>query len=298
MLQDGSPAGPTERPARASTALTCSTASPSTGWSFAQRTAASSEPPLAGSGIALAPESTAPVRWRAMAVISTSASSPERVSRSCGTTKGSRRCLRMSRQMRPTPVAIRAPLRSRSSVVINATLGHRLGRREPAGEVAAMLLALPLLLHLHALGADELVDVLHRGALQQSERVVDRRDRPEGRLGKGRRLDLAPVQAGLGSLALLERDLGTELGRHVVLVLVVRDLAADVVRFKLSLELGLVHRLHQQAAVELQLEGAARIPPGPGYLAACQDLGDDLLAPGLLDVAADRPLRGPLVVQS
>src|SRR5262245_45144201 len=294
MLQDGSPAGPTERPARASTALTCSTASPSTGWSFAQRTAASSEPSLTGSGIALAPESAEPGRWRAMAVISTSASSPERVSRSCGTTKGSRRCLRMSRQMRPTPAAIRAPLRSRSSVVvINATLGHRLGRREPAGEVAAMLLALPLLLHLHALGADELVDVLHRGALQQSEGVVDRRDRPEGRLGKGRRLDLAPVQAGLGGLALLERDLGAELGRHVVLVLVVLDLAANVVRFKLGFELGLLHRLHQQAAVELQLEGAARIPPGPGYLAACQDLGDELLAPGLLNVAADRPLRGP-----
>src|SRR5262245_19911651 len=69
-----------------------------------------------------------------------------------------RRCT--SRHSISTPATTRAALRSRRSALV-------IGLRPPCQDVPAGcgLLALPLLLHLHALGVDELVDVLHHQAL-------------------------------------------------------------------------------------------------------------------------------------
>src|SRR3954468_4447827 len=107
----------------------------------------------------------------------------------------------------------------------------------------ALLLALPLLLRLHTLGLDELVDVLDDDALQHAEGIVRSRRRPQRRLGQLRRFYLAPVQARIHGLSLLERDFGLDLQLDLVLLRLPLQLAADVVLVELRLEVGQGHAL-------------------------------------------------------
>src|SRR5262245_15673329 len=74
--------------------------------------------------------------------------------------------------------------------------------RHRAGGGEAMLLALPLLLCLHAFRLNELVDVVDHRTLQNAEGVICCRCRPQRGLRQTRRFYLAPVQAGLHSLSL------------------------------------------------------------------------------------------------
>src|SRR5712691_5350600 len=111
-----------------------------------------------------------------------------------------------------------------------------------------MLLALPLLLCLHALRLNEFVDVLDDRTLQHAEGIVCRRRRPQCRLGQTGCLYLAPVQARLHSLSLLEGDFWLDLQLDLVFLLLPFQLAANVVRVELGLELRQGHTLDEGGA--------------------------------------------------
>src|SRR5262245_7129404 len=202
-------------------------------------------------------------------VISTSASATLTVS--CSDKKACRRLRRMSRHTSANPAPISMPLRTRIIPVVMAHPGappprpaDARRRRAEALSVGRALFALPRLLHLHAPRFDEAVDIFNHGRLQNAERVIRRRCRPQDRLCQGRRDDLAPIEAGFHSLALLEGNLGGNLQLDVVGLPFTFDLAADVVGIETHFNLGIEHGLNQNAAIELQVGRTACIAPGPG----------------------------------
>src|SRR5262245_60210747 len=221
--------------------------------------------------ILFAPRLALEMRSGRATVISTSASATLAVS--CSDKKAWRRLRRISRHMSANPAPIRMPLRTR---IIPVVMAHPVAapgrpaardRRRRHGAPAIgrrALLALPRLFHLHAARFNEAVHIFNHGILQNSEGIIRRRCRPEGRLCQGRCDDLAPVETSFNSLALFEGNLGGNLQFDVVFLRFTFDLAGDVVRVETHFNLGFEHGLDQQAAIEFQVSRAARIPPGPG----------------------------------
>src|SRR5262245_15932137 len=237
-------------------------------------------------------------------VISTSASATLAVS--CSDKKACRRLRRMSRQTRAKPAPIRMPLRTRMMPEVmnqhpiaapqRKDLRHG-PRRTAAWRLRQALLALPRLLHLHAPRLDKTVHILNHRTLQEAKGIVRRRRRPEGRLCQCRSDNLAPIEAGLDSLPLLEGNSGRDLQLNVVGLGLTFEFATDVVRIKPHFNLGIGDGFGQHPPIELQIRAAACVAPGPGQFRLRHDLAEELLTPGFCDGAGYLPAVRLVIVQ-